>query len=586
MLSYKLSQQIRNSKFLIFFNVLSVLYWSTQLIYTSAYYVCYLLIGIISIFSYYFNHKDSNAQDLSSIFHYPKNMVFIFSLFYSFIITIANYNIGNLISLLTLFLTGIIVFKNILNIIINKLSFFTLHNENNSISAKKIFGLAFLIIVTINLATFFLGFYPGIFTYDSMKQVTQILTDNYSNHHPFYHTQVIKIFFCLGMWLFNDINAAIATYNVFQIIFMAICFAFALSTLAKLKVPIKIIITIGLFYTLMPYHIMYSFTMWKDIIFGGCTLLLITLIIRIAKNIGSNFYNYIFLFFSSIGICLFRNNGFTAFLLFTIFSILLFKTQRLRLIIIFIAALLLSVFMKHPLLNYLNVQEIHTAWHFSIPAQQIARVIVEKHPLTTREIQLLEQIIDVKEVSKKYKPYIADNIINLIIKKGNENLLVKNKIEYFKLYTSLGIKYPLSYARAWIDQTKGYWNAGYEYWRWGTGVRNNDLGIKLTTQSHKFRSFFDKYLKAFSEVQILRIFLSIGFFVWINLLMLFISLYRNDKLGIVVALPTIMITLTLCVATPVFSEFRYIYAIFCTIPLIIIIPLRASSKNLINNSIK
>ena len=83
----------------------------------------------------------------------------------------------------------------------------------------------------------------------------------------------------------------------------------------------------------------------------------------------------------------------------------------------------------------------------------------------------------------------------------------------------------------------------------------------------------------FTKIEILRIFLSIGFFVWVNLIILFISIYRKDNTGILVNIPIIAIVLSLLIATPVFSEFRYAYAVFCALPIIMTIALRPILKS-------
>lgn len=569
------------------FAVIAILIWSAQLLNSRAYYVPYLLISIAAVISCIFNNHSPNNLLKNNNNHLPKLLISVFSSIFSLMITLSNYDLWSLskfhseiIYHILFFICGYIVFKNILNALLKKLPFFLWFPTNKTLSPSKAFIICFLSITIINCSALFLGFYPGILTPDSISQITQILSGNYSNHHPYYHTQIIKLFFMIGMLLFNNINAAVATYIVFQILFMSICFSLTISTMAHLKISNKILLLMSLFYALMPYHIMYSITMWKDIMFGGFVLLFITFIFRIFQNIGNKTVNYIFLFISSLGFCLFRSNGFFAFVMLTIFLFLLFKMEQRKMLFIFIAAIFLSTFMKYPILNYLNVKQPDTIEALSIPAQQIARVISENKPLTSDEKQLLEKVINVNEIPQKYKPYISDNIKNLVRKKGNQHLFKENKFEYLKLYVQLGIKYPLSYARGWIDETKGYWNAGYEYWRWSTGIHENNLEIKPEPLSQRANKYFNRYLSLFTRIQLLRIFLCIGLFVWINLLMLFINMYRKDKIGILISLPTIMIVLSLLIATPVFSEFRYLYAIFCALPMIITISLRNLSQEL------
>jgi uncharacterized membrane protein len=47
-----------------------------------------------------------------------------------------------------------------------------------------------------------------------------------------------------------------------------------------------------------------------------------------------------------------------------------------------------------------------------------------------------------------------------------------------------------------------------------------------------------------------------------------VAIIRNDKVLALIAVPSLMVIATLLVATPVFSEFRYAYSVFCTMPVI------------------
>lgn len=94
-----------------------------------------------------------------------------------------------------------------------------------------------------------------------------------------------------------------------------------------------------------------------------------------------------------------------------------------------------------------------------------------------------------------------------------------------------------------------------------------------------------QYIWLFTDVHALRLFLSIGLFVWVDILMLMISLLKRGKYGFFVSLPILIVLLSLLVETSVYSEFRYIYAAFCASPMVVVIALRPLSnceKNIIN----
>ena len=141
-----------------------------------------------------------------------------------------------------------------------------------------VFWITFVIIAGINLTVLFLCKYPGNLSPDSIDQMMQLTNNVYSNHHPFWHTLTIKALVTIGYRVFSDINAAVAVFSCFSVLIMATVFAVSTKTLAELSAPRWMIVLLVLFYAFMPYHIMYSMTMWKDVFYGAAILLFIVLI--------------------------------------------------------------------------------------------------------------------------------------------------------------------------------------------------------------------------------------------------------------------------------------------------------------------
>lgn len=101
-----------------------------------------------------------------------------------------------------------------------------------------------MVLSVIDLIFLFLADYPGNLTWDSLSQISQILSGVYSNHHPFYHTMVIKLFLTIGMQLFGGINEAVALYHVFQILFITACFSYVVLTMYQVGISIRLVFCI------------------------------------------------------------------------------------------------------------------------------------------------------------------------------------------------------------------------------------------------------------------------------------------------------------------------------------------------------
>lgn len=565
--------------------------WGAQLINSDAYYVNYLLIIVVSSICLYINYRSIFLHREIEIKKIDRYIIVIFSLMFSCMITLANYRIWNGLLFfddfglsfkllyssfifLIIIVGGYIAFSNIFLVAYKSIKRMQWkHTLNIFFHPSVVFLVSFMLIVLTRLLVLFLCQYPGELTTDSIGQINQIMTGVYSNHHPFFHTIIIKCFIDIGLFLFDDINAAVALYFIFQIFITAISFSYAVSTMVWMKVPRWMVVLSILFFLFMPYHIIYAITMWKDILFACCILLFITSFYRCMTYIGNAILSYLILVASGFGICLLRSNGLFVFFIIGITFTLLWKSQKKK-TLLFMLILFISFILKHNVLHALGVTQPDTIESLAIPSQQVARVVYDGAKLENWERDALNEIIDVDQIAENYYYYSVDHIKLLVREKGNQNLLVQNKVKYIKLYFSLGVKYPMSYLKGWIDETRGYWNSGYDFWCWQCGIENNEWGIQRKTNSTTLNTLFREYLWIFLNTQCLRIFMSIGLLVWLDLIMFMISLFRRDKIGAFVSIPILAITVSLLLATPVFAEFRYLYAGFCAMPLLIVIVLR------------
>ncbi len=565
--------------------VIIVLFWSVFLLNSDSYFTPYMVITILAFLSFYINNKEKIVG--GGIDNKQKRLLKVSAWIFSFIIVAANYSIildatspdyapETFIQLYRFFLFIImcsgsyIVAWNILYLLERKTENFCWEKNIQRIPPLVIFLISFIIILIIDITILFTCKYPGNLTPDSLSQIAQVFSGNYSNHHPFYHTMVIKLFVNAGLKIFGNINAAVAFYHVFQICFMAMCFSTAMFTLYEMGISLKLIIVTVIWYAIMPFNIMYSFTMWKDVMFGGFVLVFLVFIYRILKDIGKyKFFNYVIFVFSSLGMCLFRSNGFFAYVItFICFAIFFYKTKR-NVCFIFAGIILTAFLMKHFALDRLGVSQTDTIEALSVPLQQISKVIVKHNDFNSDDMALLEQIVDVSAVSETYSPWISDPMKSLVRSKGNQQYIVDNKFAFIKLYIKTGLKHPLTYIEAWVDETRGFWNGGYNYWRWSDSIYENEFGIKRTINSEKANNLFNVYLWLFSDNRFLQLFLCIGFYVWADMFLCFASIARKDKTGIFMAIPVLAIIVSLLISTPVYAEFRYAYSVFCSLPFVI-----------------
>lgn len=468
--------------------------------------------------------------------------------------------------------------------------------------------------------------FPGVMTIDSMNQFAQVIGIYApSNHHPWMHTLVMRLFYNIGMFVTGDRTSAIAFYTVFQMIFMAACIGYLVRTLLRIGLNKWALILITAFYALVPYNALYAVTVWKDSMFAGGVLLYVSTLLRLLswtlaekentevkekqridqrkvqkdnqsisldelqKNIQKTkekqevnrmqlnverITDLIMLVISGLLMSLFRTNGWYAFLVTVPFVVIVCKRYWKQILGLQLLVVVLVLLIKGPFMNAQHVIQPDLVESLSIPVQQISRVIVQNRPLTQKQDEFLNRILDTSKIEELYNPYVSDGFKRLV-RAGDETYLEEHFGEFLKVYMQIGLKYPGDYMLAFRDQSIGYWFptqsgiiAGDE------GVIPNEFGvenrpvlkgplvIKINEIALKLKDMLPGY----------GILWSMGALFWIILVAMGIIVVRGDRRQLLLYVPAIAIMLTLIIATPVAKEFRYAYAYIFCLPLFLTLP--------------
>lgn len=458
-----------------------------------------------------------------------------------------------------------------------KLSILKTGNKKNSI----VVYITTFIIIFICWIPYFLAYYPGGLTNDSIDQLTMIV-NNFSfisNHHPITHTLFLSLPFKLGMKVFSNINSAIALVTITQMIIMACIFAYLILFLYKRKINKNILLIILAYFALLPMHGCYSITMWKDVIFAGLLLLLTIQLVKIMEQDKITLKSsFAFILISLLNI-FFRNNAIYAYCLVTIFSFIVLRKHYKKLIVIFLIIYSTYFFVNGPVFNYFNVSRSESAEYIGMPLQQIGRMTFKKVEFTTNEKQMINKLIPISIMKKVYVPETSDGI--KFNRNYNSEEFDKNKKEYLALYLKLIAKHPDIASEAYLISTLGYWYPGVRNWTVANYVVKNNLGIYADSKLPKTKIILDN-LKS-HETPIINMSWSIGLSVWFILLLMFITKKRIGFKYLYCFVPVIGIWVTMMLASPVYGEFRYVYGFYTCLPLLCLIPYlfkKINSKNI------
>ncbi len=566
----KLVSRLYEKSFLIIHTAF-ILCWLTNLAYTDSMFSIYVMCGIIGVFALCSNYFRRPILDKWSV------LTFLgVSVIFAFLVILANYPLFSplsdplkLFDMGCTFLGGIVLAFDVLVCVFDRLPYDSLPADSASqLSIRRLYFLFFLSLASVCLIYLFFVQYPGIMTNDSYTQVHQILSGKYTNHHPFWHTMIIKVCYLIGSALSDNINACATVYAVLQILVMAACFSYSLITICQMKIPTRMVYMAWFVYALMPYNIAFSVCMNKDYLFSYAVLAFIVAFYRILKNIGcSRKLNYVVFAISGLCCCVLRSNGIYAFAGSTfVFALFLFREHK-KLLLTMTSVLVFGWIMTNPFISGLNIPQPDLVESLSIPVQQVARVIYDGCDISEEDRTLIDQVVDIDEIPVLYTDWLSDPVKDEIRSKNN-SYFEENRGEYFRLWLRLGMKYPGEYVKAWVDQTKGYWNGGYDYFVYALGIGTNDLGFTDGANNNIIAKIVNLIFKFCRGAIFMEPFESIGLHVWLISILFVVNWLKGRREMLLSVLP-LMIVCTLLIATPVYAAFLYAYPVFTTYPFIL-----------------
>lgn len=433
-----------------------------------------------------------------------------------------------------------------------------------------VFWGVFAAVAVIDLGYLVFAHYPGILTTDSFTTIGQLLYGHYDNTMPYYHTRLVGLIVKLGIALTGDINVGVAMFHGFQILLLATAFGYTIMTLYQIGVPGWGLGMAFFVYAMLPYNIVYSITLWKDVPFGASALLLAAAFFRLLKHVGkAEKWDYAVFAFGALGLALMRTNGWFSLLAAAILLVIVLKKEQKRLQTALLAVLVVTGVMIGPVLTLLNVPGTEVTEAFAVPMQQIARVAANGRELTQEQQELLSQIFWMDKLPEAYDPQTVDPVKFETFRYDQVDFIRQNWGEYLKLYVTLGIRYPGDYLKAWIDETRGYWNGGYFYWIYTLETGENNVGIVPVTGTNPIARLYAAWFRFAEKPAAFQGLYSIGLRIWVLVACCLICCLQKRKQWLI-TVPVLILTVGLWLGTPVFAEFRYAYPMILCSPLVLL----------------
>ena len=432
------------------------------------------------------------------------------------------------------------------------------------------------IFIAIFLAwmLFFLTFYPGNLSPDSYSSIEQALGHITSTAHPVLFTLLVKVTLKSGLFLFHNMNAAIAVFSITQMLLLDGILTYTVRWLGRHGLSGKGQIFAVVYFAFNPLIVRFSFTMWKDILFSGVMLLLVLFLYEVVtgeKKFADTRDLLQFLVLATLAAFL-RNRIVYAVIVIFVFLLWIYRAWWKKLLTAFFLTSVLILFVQGPLYSHLNIRPSNFAEGQGVSLQQIAVVVTEDGKISESERKFINKIIPLEDIPKAYNPSTVDNL------KGSEtfdhDFLNSHSAEYIKVWRSVLFKNPWICTKAWLMTTRSFWGFNVFIEPFAITWPSKELNIYQVNIIEKITGIDLAYISNailvhIEDIPIVRRFFESGCLGWFGMFIALRMLIKKRYRSLLPLLPLNLLWIVLIASTPIFFEARYMFVYNLALPVLI-----------------
>lgn len=448
------------------------------------------------------------------------------------------------------------------------------------VGKKTTFGPGkYLLIAGIMLICwlpYYLVLYPGNIGSDTIEEINMCLSNiPWTNHHPVFYTLLIDVVINLTKGT-GSISAAMGLMSFLQSLMLALTLACVIKWLSKKSASAKDAkwkcLLALLFFALHPAVAMFSIYLSKDVLFS-CALVLLTInLYDTFEEAGAG--NYIQIGIWSLFTMLLRNNGLMIVVIVGILLLLVHRENYKKILPATIGAILVFLIFRSCAFGIFDIKPQSFAESASVPLQQTGYVIATSTgdslpELSDEENNVLKSIMPYEKVREVYQLGYTDML--KFDEAFDDEYFNEHKGEYLSIWLRLLPTHMPDYVKAYLAQTAGYWHYGETNTLCTQGVTENVLGIERTDVIEKITGIslyglIEKLMLLVRKAPVLCILTSMAmqFYMVILLMCSYIRMGKNRR--ILALMPSLVLWLTIMLATPAFCLFRYTFAMFILWP--------------------
>ena len=321
----------------------------------------------------------------------------------------------------------------------------------------------------------FFALYPGAFVYDATEEYVEVISRQFTMHHPLLHVLALGGIVHLFEYIGAGANLGIAVYVLLQMLVMSAALSFVVRSLQMWGVTKRYAFLTVLFFSIFPLFPLYAVCTAKDGLFT--VFLLVSIVsmgnitrladVKDAKPLSPAsappMSDMLIFLASSTLMMMLRNNGLYAYTATALIIVIIFIVDRrhrsassnriiARLLILITLSIVLSLGGTRILKLATDATDGEHQEMLTVPIQQLVRTYTYSPEVFTPDEEALLKAFIPEDYLTTYSPRISD-----VLKSGfNNQYYESHRALFYKLWLTIGARRPLTYLNAHLGTAYGY----------------------------------------------------------------------------------------------------------------------------------
>ncbi|MCI1858266.1 MAG: DUF6020 family protein [Sporolactobacillus sp.] len=444
-----------------------------------------------------------------------------------------------------------------------------------------------MIFILICWLPIIITYYPGVSTFDGMRQINQVFDPaQLNNHHPILTTFIMGGLVKVGRLLAGN-NFGLFLAVIYQVFLVSFCFACSISYLNRCKCSVYLQLGLLLFYACMPLWSIVTVMVMKDVSYFAIFLLYTIKLIDFRATEKHRWRDYFLLLLLALLLCFIRKDGlYVVFVSLLVLGFSYRHQMRRRLLSSLVLMMIFVTTVNSILLPKIGIPNGYgnseTREMLSIPFQATARYVkYAGGDVTPAERKAINAVLDYDSIGNRYQATISDQVKETYrLSTTKQDLLT-----YFQTWFVMAMKHPVVYLDAIIAQTGGYYTVTDSLTADVAGdVRQFDprtkkwaddrLTFSFADSMQRERELANKLRRIYRYVPLLGELEGGAFYFWL-IVLAFLLLLIDKRKQKYVYLSTVATHMLIALLSPVGGSLRYLLPIIATLPFVFILCLVA-----------